>query len=229
MKQELHKTKYLGSLSPKDALAYMKSATNLFIVDTATAREYAQKHFDGAVNIHYSEMPKRYDEIPKNATVLLHCRLGMVVPRAYEVLKDKRPDIVELSYIDGAPLFDEYNEWNKSRRLRGGLTPEEALKYMKTKPDLVIVEVNAPEWKIKTPFVNAIHIPYKEMAKRYDEIPKNRPVMLHCGGGIVSVEAYKTLQEKRPDIPELSYIAGTPPINAFNEWYATRVKKDKDK
>lgn len=105
-------------------------------------------------------------------------------------------------------------------KLLGGQTPEDALEYMKNTPDLVIVEVNAPEWKLSTGFTGALYIPYTEMAKRYDEIPEGRPVLLHCGGGIVSVDAYEILQEKRPDIPELSYIAGAPPVRAYNEWLA---------
>lgn len=105
------KTRALGAMSPQEALAYMKAAEDLVIIDTATAREYNEKHFKGAINIHYSEMPRRCGEIPENSVVLLHCRLGMVVPRAYDVLLEKRPDLAEISYIDGAPLFDEYNEW----------------------------------------------------------------------------------------------------------------------
>ena len=106
--------------------------------------------------------------------------------------------------------------------LLGGLSPDDALAYMKRTPDLVIVEVNAPEWKLKEGFSGALWIPYTEMAERYAEIPEGRPVLLHCGGGIVSKDAYKTLQEKRPDIPELGYIAGAPPVHAYNEWKKTR-------
>lgn len=61
-----------------------------------------------------------------------------------------------------------------------------------------------------------------EMAERYDEIPEGCPVILHCGAGVVSVPAYETLIEKRPDIPELSYIDGAPPIKEYNEWLESR-------
>ena len=162
--------------------------------------------------------------------VLLHCRLGMVVPGAYERILELRSDIPEIAYIDGAPLFQEYNEWMaeqedsdmQSTRLLGGQTPEDALEYMKNTPNLVIVEVNAPEWKLRNGITGAMYIPYTEMAERYDEIPEGCPVLLHCGGGIVSVDAYEILQEKRPDIPELSYIAGAPPVKAYNEWLAAQ-------
>lgn len=70
--------------------------------------------------------------------------------------------------------------------LLGGISPEEALEYMKRTPNLVMVEVNAPEWKRKEGFTGALWIPYTEMPQRHHEIPKGRPVLLHCGGGIVS-------------------------------------------
>ena len=102
----------------------------------------------------------------------------------------------------------------------GGLEPEEALTYMKEHYDdgLVIVEVNTDYWKLETGFTGALHIPHDQMAERYNEIPSGVPVILHCGAGVVSVPAYETLMEKRPDIPQLSYIAGHPPVQEFNSW-----------
>lgn len=104
----------------------------------------------------------------------------------------------------------------------GAMSPEDALEYMKSTPNLVIVEVNAPEWKLRNGITGAMYIPYTEMTERYDEIPEGCPVLLHCGGGIVSIDAYEILQEKRPDIPELSYIAGAPSVKAYNEWLAAQ-------
>lgn len=102
----------------------------------------------------------------------------------------------------------------------GGLEPADALEYMEEHYDegLVIVEVNTDYWKLQRGFTGAMHIPHDQMAERYDEIPSGVPVILHCGGGIVSVPAYETLMEKRKDIPQLSYIAGRPPVEKFNEW-----------
>ena len=107
----------------------------------------------------------------------------------------------------------------KEVKRMGGLTPEAALEYMKSTPNLVIVEVNTDYWKLKTGFIGALHIPHDQMEKRFNEIPRGVPVILHCGAGVVSVPAYETLIKKRPDIPELSYIAGRPPVSEYNEWY----------
>ena len=108
----------------------------------------------------------------------------------------------------------------------GGMEPQKALEYMKErhKDGLVIVEVNTDYWKLKNGFKGAMHIPHDEMEARYNEIPSGKPVILHCGGGIVSVNAYNILMEKRKDIPQLSYIAGAPLVSSYNEWLASEGK-----
>jgi len=37
----------------------------------------------------------------------------MVAPQVYRRIKEIRPDVPEISWLDGAPLFDEYNAWVK--------------------------------------------------------------------------------------------------------------------
>ncbi|WP_243141032.1 MULTISPECIES: rhodanese-like domain-containing protein [unclassified Lactonifactor] len=106
----------IGAMSPEDALEYMQTTSDLVIVDVAATRWYEENHFEGAINIPIEELESEaedalYMEIPAGRPVLLHCRLGMIVPGAYERILELRSDIPEISYIDGAPLFDEYNAW----------------------------------------------------------------------------------------------------------------------
>lgn len=121
-------------------------------------------------------------------------------------------------------VMNRTNSENHTGDWLGGLSPEDALQYMKAHYDegLVIVEVNTDYWKLETGFIGAMHIPHDQMAERYYEIPSGVPVILHCGAGVVSVPAYETLMEKRPDIPQLSYIAGRPPVKEFNEWVKSK-------
>lgn len=123
-------------------------------------------------------------------------------------------------------MAENKNAVDNTANWLGGLEPEKALEYMKEHYDegLVIVEVNTDYWKLETGVTGAMHIPHDQMAERYDEIPSGVPVILHCGGGIVSVPAYETLMEKRKDIPQLSYIAGRPPVTEFNEWLRENKK-----
>lgn len=106
----------MGAMSPEDALEYMKETENLVIIDVAATKWYDESHFEGAINIPVEELASEaedalYMEIPADRPVLMHCRRGMIVPGAYDRVLELRPDIPVISYIDGTPLFDEYNEW----------------------------------------------------------------------------------------------------------------------
>lgn len=111
----------MGAISPEEALNYMRDKKNLVIIDVAAARWYDENHFEGAVNIPIEELDSEaedalYMEIPADRPVLMHCRRGMIVPGAYERVLELRPDIPEISYIDGTPQFDEYNEWLENQQ-----------------------------------------------------------------------------------------------------------------
>ena len=111
----------LGGMQPAEALEYMKAKEDLIIVDVATKGGFAKIHFTNAIsipieNISSDEAKELYLKIPAGRPVLLHCRLGMIVPGAYQTLKSLRPDIPEISYIAGRPLFDEYNKWYEANR-----------------------------------------------------------------------------------------------------------------
>ena len=116
----------LGALTPQDALTYMKNTKNLVIVDVAAKRWFRKKHFADAVNIPIEDIrcdtqDARYLALPSGRPVLLHCRMGAIVPGAYRRIKALRPDIPQISYICGAPLFDEYNRWYAQENPQGGL------------------------------------------------------------------------------------------------------------
>ena len=104
--------KFLDGLSPDKALAYMKATPNLYIIDVREPEWYdGYTQFTGNVHIPYSKLAERYKEIPTDRPVILNCGMGMVAPRAYELLKKLNIDVVQLSYIAGSPRFREYNEW----------------------------------------------------------------------------------------------------------------------
>ena len=111
----------MGAMSPEAALEYMKETKDLVIVDVAATRWYDDNHFEGAINIPIEELDSEaedalYREIPAGRPVMMHCRRGMIVPGAYDRVLELRPDIPEISYIDGTPQFDEYNQWMESQQ-----------------------------------------------------------------------------------------------------------------
>ena len=111
-KDTIMQMKQLGAMKPKEALEYMLHTPDLVIIDTREP-QYIDKQFNGCLSIPYTQMAERYKEIPEGRPVMLHCGLGWVAPKAYKTLVEKNPKIKELSYIDGAPLFDEYNKNKK--------------------------------------------------------------------------------------------------------------------
>ena len=99
----------------------------------------------------------------------------------------------------------------------GGINPEAALEYMKTTPDLFLIDVRTAEWRNPV-FKGAVYIPHDEIRSRYKEIPSDRPVLLHCGAGVMAPRAYKYLVDLKANIKELRYIAGTPKFSEYNRW-----------
>ena len=114
------KQKALGGVTPEAALEYMKTTKNLVIVDVAPQKMYEKDHFIEAIsipieNISKDEEDKRYKELPAGRPVLVHCRRAIFAPQAYKRLLELRPDIPEISYINGGPLIKPYNEWKATQ------------------------------------------------------------------------------------------------------------------
>ena len=93
----------------------------------------------------------------------------------------------------------------------GGLPPEQALDYMEKTPDLVIVNVAGRGFWTED-------IGDDASIEKIKELPAGRPVIMHCRRGHMVVDWYQKLKALRPDIPEVSYIAGVPPFDAYNDW-----------
>lgn len=112
-------------------------------------------------------------------------------------------------------------EKKSSEKFLGELSPAEALAYMKSTPDIYIIDVREPEWYDGyTQFTGNVHIPRSKLAERYKEIPTDRPVILNCGAGVQAPRAYELLKELDIDVKQLSYIAGSPRFREYNEWAA---------
>lgn len=167
---------------------------------------------DGKVQVDEIEQKRSEPENHQNEDMISNVKIFAQVPA--------QSQDAGLSKSSSSARIDNTKNW------LGGLSPEDALNYIEENYDkgLVIVEVNTDYWKLKNGFSGAMHIPHDQMAARYDEIPSGVPVILHCGAGVVSVPAYETLKEKRPDILQLSYIAGRPPVSEFNKWLSEHKK-----
>ena len=64
-----------------------KKDPSLFVLDVRTAKEFAEGHVPGAVNVPYDQVASRLAQIPKDKDVVLYCRSGRRTALAGEVLK----------------------------------------------------------------------------------------------------------------------------------------------
>jgi len=91
----------------------------------------------------------------------------------------------------------------------GPVTPEKGKAMIQQKKDLLILDVRNPNEFVVTHYPGALNIPVNELEARIDEVPKGKPVLVHCGLGMRAMRAYEILKKKRPDIELLYVIDGT--------------------
>ncbi|MGK7370819.1 MAG: rhodanese-like domain-containing protein, partial [Candidatus Halalkalibacterium sp. M3_1C_030] len=75
-----------------ETASLMKDESN-FLVDVRKASEYEEGHLDGAFNISHTRLLDREDELPKDKTLLVHCRTGIRASVASALLKRDGYDV----------------------------------------------------------------------------------------------------------------------------------------
>lgn len=92
-------------LTPEVAKNYIETTPDVVILDVRNPNEYEEAHYKNALNIPVLDLETRLKEVPTGKPVLIHCARGVRAERAFTVLKEKRPDLTELYYIMGTPIF----------------------------------------------------------------------------------------------------------------------------
>jgi rhodanese-related sulfurtransferase len=95
-----------GPVDPEAAKAMVQQQKDLVILDVRNPNEFVMAHYPGALNIPVNDLEMRFSEVPAGRPVLVHCGLGKRAKRGYEILKEKRPEIKDLYYIMGEPIFN---------------------------------------------------------------------------------------------------------------------------
>ena len=94
-----------GHITPEEGKELIEQKKGLLILDARNPNEYVTVHYPDALNIPVNELETSLNEVPQGKPVLVHCGLGKRAQRGYEILKEKRPDIKELYYINGEVIF----------------------------------------------------------------------------------------------------------------------------
>lgn len=95
-----------GPVTPEEGRTMIRQNKDLFVLDVRYPNEYAAAHYPNALNIPIAELEARLSEVPSGKAVLVYCARGKRSERGYKLLKEKRPDIQQLYYIAGEPIFN---------------------------------------------------------------------------------------------------------------------------
>jgi len=95
-----------GHITPEEGKEIIQQKKDLVIIDVRNPNEFVTMHYPNALNIPVNELEARLSEVPADKPVLVYCARGIRSMRAYEILREKRPDIKELYHIEGEPIFD---------------------------------------------------------------------------------------------------------------------------
>lgn len=159
---------------------------NVIIVDTRPAEQFKSSHLPNAINLMNGEKFETW--------------LGSIISPG------------ELFYLAGAnqKLLDElinraaeigYETFIKEAFvLDFGVIPSDRLNVEAFKENLssyTIVDVrNRTEVKDQAIFKNAINIPLPELRNRINEIPNEKPIVVHCAGGYRSAAGSSIIESK---------------------------------
>ncbi len=80
---------------------------SVLFVDVRDSKEYKSGSFKNAVNIPTEELEKKLPSMKADKPIIYVCGTGARSGEAYYMTRDKRPDIVEVYYVDGEMTWDK--------------------------------------------------------------------------------------------------------------------------
>jgi len=180
---------------------------NLVIIDLRDAKAVSAGHIPRAVNIPSAQLESADKMFPafKGAPIVLYADQDDSLPAAGSTIRD-------WGYTNVMVFPGAVKAWQaKGFELATGAAATTIAYVRKLSPaeisiaefeqgmkvgTLMVIDVRTPEEYAKGHFKNAIHIPTEQMAKRYSELPKDKPLALHCSTGARAEMAYDILSAK---------------------------------
>jgi rhodanese-related sulfurtransferase len=184
---------------------------NILLIDLRSPEKFSAGHLERAVNIPLADLTAKYSEATfpeyKGALIVFSSDSMAEMEAAVEQMRDWG--------FTKATIFSGGTErWKKAEiPVATGPRPAPAkLTYVRklaphevsiadfmaavTGGGPLIVDARATSEFSAGRFRNAVNIPSEEMEKRFAEVPRDRPVYLHCSTGSRAEMAYDILKEK---------------------------------
>ena len=98
-----------SSIDSKEAYGLIKADSNIAILDVRTAKEFADGHVAGAVNIdvNQTDFAQKIDQLDRSKTYIVYCRLGRRSRKAVGIMAAK-------GFKNLYNVSDGFVGWNKN-------------------------------------------------------------------------------------------------------------------
>jgi len=187
---------------------WMKAGEPLVLVDLRDAALAEKGFIPGAIGIPAKDLAAWKDRFPENkkAPVILY-DAAQASPDAFKTVRG-------WGYVNTTVLRDGIGSWKGElktgplaapakieyvKKLKPGeITIEEFKKIVDTRPEGTLV-VDVREQPVESIFVGALQLPQSQLEARFNEIPKEKSVVIHCNTGILAKIAYDALIAKGYD------------------------------
>jgi len=190
----------------ESSLSFVKGG-NIVLIDLRSADKAATGHIPRAVNIPFALLKNSEKQFPefRGAAIVFYSDQDAQAIEALEWTREwEYPNATLFAggarawLAAGNPLLSgpAPTKISYARKLADGeVSIKDFQEIVKTGSQLIL-DTRTPEEFAKGRFPGAVNIPAEEMARRYAEIPADKPVALHCSTGTRSELAYDILKEK---------------------------------
>ena len=98
-----------SSIDSKEAYGLIKADSNIVILDVRTAKEFADGHVAGAVNIdvNQADFAQKIDQLDRSKTYIVYCRSGRRSSKAVGIMATK-------GFKNLYNVSDGFLGWNKN-------------------------------------------------------------------------------------------------------------------
>lgn len=193
---------------------YDKQDLSYILLDLRPAKQVEKGHMPKAVALPSGGLDKIKDQFPKYmAAPIILCNQDGNLKAAQDAFKK----ISGWGYKQVSVLSGGFQAWEKAgkqiakgpagtkiayvRKLAPGEFDLAAFKELLLKPsrDVTIVDVRAVSEAKEGMFPNSLNIPLDDLEKRLSEIPKDKPIVVHCSTGVRAEMAYNVLKKAGVD------------------------------
>jgi hydroxyacylglutathione hydrolase len=148
------------------------------IIDTRVALKFARGHMPGSINIPYNKSFTNW--------------AGWLIPydRDFALIADERTSVADVARDLALIGLDRVQGYFGEDAVKTLADPEQTVSIktaemveLANSNDAVVIDVRNTNERQAGHVPGTIHIPLGELADRADELPRDKPIALHCQGG----------------------------------------------